>query len=369
MMRTPFLPALAALALLAACRRPDPLPQPWEAAVAEAAGREPGCQGLPEEGQAAFRQGFLHGATMVRNAVRERMVPTQVALDWVATEAVPKGKLPEGVTVTAGPARVEADPGTGFPFAGLMPVSGADPQAVLRGFDWAVHHHRAELEAAGLLRPLATPAFPHIRAWIPWPADRPQLRAESPGAGYALERTPGALRWEYNTKGFAPIRAWRPMDPGQTITLVAPEREVLWVNLANGQALALDRQTGLIRAAREGVSLEAYERAMNDAGGATPDLEQRLVELRKKADAGDAPSMLALSHALRRRDPKTALALLWQASKAGLAEAMVHLADALLRGGLGSPVDPIQARTWMEKAAGLGNEEARLGLQLFGTPK
>lgn len=375
--------ALGGLVWALACRPPVAPPAPsWELAVAQAAEAS-----APPEGDPVARrehlEGFRHGVTMVANALRESRVPYRIRIGGASRAPLPRGPMPLGVQVEAPPPEVEMDPETGLPWATAMGGDGPWAQGAVRGFTWAMERKAEALRALGALRPRPVPSPPSEGAWVAWPTSEGFTTVELPSVRYTLARQGGLLFWTASGRGFAPVRTWCALQ-GQRVERTAAQEDCLWVQVATGHAVALDRDTGFVRAVVAGRPAPPPRPAEPAAKGEEPagrpvprkaadgmawwSNAETLQEFRLRAEAGDPYGMLGYAMALVRRKPEEGLAWLRKAADCGYARAMVHLGCAFLEGQYGLRPDRAEARRWLEKAAAAGDAEARAALAALFQP-
>ncbi len=360
------------LLFLLACRPPAPPPPPptWEGVVAQASSALAEARKLDPKDREDFFDGFRHGSGMVHNAVVEGRTPYRISLTFTPRPGLPKGKLPDGAVLKLPTPVVEQDSETGWPWAQVMGGQGIWGQGAVAGFDWALDHEGEALRRLGLRRPRPVPTLPEPRAWRPVGESITEFTLRGDLIEYKVARQGGTLMWLASGRGFAPTRGWVPaLD--LPFSHAAPGQDALWLALTSGDAVALDRDTGWVRAV-QAAPKDLPKALLPEARGTEgpvprdPRSEAAMEGDRKAAEAGDGDAMVR--HAwdlLQKSKPAEGLKWMQKAAEKGKAQAMVHLAMAHFMGQFGLPKDKAEARRWMEKAAQLGDPQAKLGLEML----
>jgi len=355
---------LAGIAAFTGCQAPKAVSKPWhEGAASQVESRG---AGLPAADQALYREGFLEGVKMVREAQQRGIRPFLPLFADDAEAPQPRGALPKDLALLVPAPNLEIDPETGLE---IRRVGGAGSSAFAKGqsdgFRWAWDQVRAGFTARKAPEP--------PKAWAPWPEANPQVELALGPVDLRVSWSAGRLFWELRNAGFPPQRRWRAFPWGQPI-LVALGSEVLWVVPQGQPALAMDLDSGVVRATLQAPAPpKPIPPPLKLSGLLAVDLEdsaahaERLLRLRKEAEGGQAKAMLELAEALRRGDepgPLEEARARWilRAAEAGNPEAMMNIAGRYL-GGAGLPMSTEIARSWYERAAKAGHPDAPAVLQ------
>jgi hypothetical protein len=353
------------LLVLSACQRPVVVPdagERWIQAL-ENRSREAARVRSPAE-QAEYREGFLNGARMVRQAQDRGQRPFAPVLG-AGPAPVPVGALPPGVSLQAAAPRLEIDPETGLQIAPAMGSSEGFAQGQVEGFRWAWD------QVKGSYAPPVQPTLP--ASWTPWEQEASAVKVSDPDqTGEVLWRS-DTLMWMVKASGFPGRARWRPFPWGRPVA-VALNGGALWVATKEGQALALDLEHGAIRslqAAPPRAQAQGYVRdpgfdprkAFQDwlrAERQKPEAVLAREGLRSRAGKGEAEAMFKLAESLKGIDePSNREAFGWlrKASDLGHGGALMELGAWHYQGYL-IPEDKAEGRRCFERAAKLGRADA-----------
>lgn len=354
--------ALLAL-LLTACGRPAPVPQRWqERASAQVEARS---LDLQPEARAQYQEGFLNGVQMVQAAQQQGLRPYLPVFSTEAESPRLRSQLPEEVAPLVPAPRLEVDPETGLE---IRRVGGTSSAAFARGqmdgFRWAWDQVRAGFA------PRRAPEAP--AGWMPWPTRGSEADLALGTLNVTVSWVADRLIWEVKNAGFPPQRRWREFPWGQPIQ-VSLSAEALWVIAPGQQALALDLDSGIIRAQTPApppppvLSPSEHWRRFGLDNLSPADHAVRLVRLRREAESGSTAAMMELVRVLRPGDEPGSMEearARWtlKAAEHGDPQAMMDIAGRYL-GGAGVPMDPNAARRWYQKAAEAGHPDAAAVLQ------
>lgn len=355
---------LCILLAAVACGRPrtEPWPQRVDQALAER------LRGLPADARGDYQEGFSNGASMVHEALKAGVRPYRAVLDLPTTPSRFLGPVPEGVQVEASPLVPEVDRASGLL---MRSASGAKnsffAQGQVDGFDWA-------LAAIGqsLVRPVPVLGMPS--KWTSWKAHQ---GGEVLNAGAWTARilwAPGLLAWSRRERGFPSQRTWRAWEDTEAPRWVALGEGALWLETSGGQAIALDPESGGILETRpaaphEPSREESWESYKQDVMKEfhSPEFQRRLVALRKAAESGKIPDLMAVVnhlHGMGAEADREAYDWNFKAAEKGSPEAMLRVGVCLFH-GQPVPSDKVAARRWLERANQAGEPHAAEVLKML----
>lgn len=349
--------------LLMACSRPAPLSQRWhEGALAQVEARS---LDLQPEARAQYQEGFLNGVKMVREAQERGLRPYLPLFSTEAETPRLRSQLPKEVAPLVPAPRLEVDPETGLEIRRVGATSSAAfARGQMDGFRWAWDQVRAGLA------PRSAPEAP--KGWMPWSTREPEVDLALGTMNVTVSWVADHLIWEVKNAGFPPQRRWREFPWGQPIQ-VSLSAEALWVVPPGQEALALDLDSGIIRAQIPApppppvISSTEHLRRFGLDNLSPAEHAKRLVRLRHEAENGNTTAMMELVRVLRPGDEPGSMEearARWnlKAAEHGDPQAMMDIAGRYL-GGAGVPMDPNAARRWYQKAAEAGHPDAAAVLQ------
>ncbi len=344
--------------LLMACGRTAPLPQRWhEQASAQVEARS---LALQPEARAQYQEGFLNGVKMVREAQERGLRPYLPMFSTEAETPRLRSQLPKEVAPLVPAPRLEVDPETGLEIRRVGATSSAAfARGQMDGFRWAWDQVRAGLA------PRSVPEAP--KGWMPWSTREPEVDLALGTMNVTVSWVTDRLIWEVKNAGFPPQRRWREFPWGQPIQ-VSLSAEALWVVPPGQEALALDLDSGIIRAQTPApppppvISPSEHLRRFGLDNLSPAEHAKRLVRLRREAENGSTTAMMELVRVLRPGDEPGSMEearARWnlKAAEHGDPQAMMDIAGRYL-GGAGVPMDPNAARRWYQKAAEAGHPNA-----------
>ncbi len=290
--------AVLVLLLLTACGRPAPVPHPWhERASAQIEARS---LDLQPEAKAQYQEGFLDGVKMVREAQEWGLRPYLPVFSTEAETPRLRSHLPKEAAPLVPAPRLEVDPETGLE---IMRVGAATSAAFSRGqmdgFRWAWDQVRTGFS------PRSTPRAP--KGWMPWTAREPEVDLALGTMNVTVSWVAERLIWEVKNAGFPPQRRWRAFPWGHPIQ-AALSPEALWVVFPGQGALALDLDSGIIRAQipapppPPGLPPAADPRRFGLDSLSPEAHAERLARLRRDAESGSNAAMMELARVLRPGD-------------------------------------------------------------------
>lgn len=357
--------AVLVLLLLAACGRPAPVPSRWHEQVS--AQIEARSLDLQPEAKAQYQEGFLNGVKMVREAQERGLRPYLPVFSTEAETPRLRGPLPKEVAPLVPAPRLEVDPETGLEIKRVgAAISAAFARGQMDGFRWAWDQVRA-----GISPRSATEA---PKGWMPWTAREPEVDLALGTMNVTVSWAADRLLWEVKNAGFPPQRRWREFPWGHPIQ-ASLGAEALWVVSPGQGALALDLDSGIIRAQIPAppppvISPTEHLRRFGLDHLSPADHNERLGRLRREAENGSTPAMMELVRVLRPGDEpgsmeETRARWTLKAAEHGNPQAMMEIAGRYL-GGAGMPMDVDAARRWYQKAAEAGHPDAAAVLRKLG---
>jgi hypothetical protein len=327
-----------------------------------------------------YEAGFTDGASMVHEALKVGERPFRPVLQAHASaprfrEVAPESTQVGGFTFSPEDVQTEA----------LMPVSEVDTETGLLlfsvsevkssafgrgqadGFTWA-------LSAIGqsLVHPVPPLVLP--TAWEPFTKPRDGQDLDADKKSVRILWAPGHLAWAWKERGFPSHRTWRIWNEAEAPRWIGLTEQAIWVESMAGQAIALDLVSGGILKTQPAVmhlttkanDLETYEqKVLKEFNSA--EFQRELADLRKVADSGAIPDLMAVAELLRgmgEQADREAFTWYLKAAEKGSPEAMLQVGTLLFH-GKSIPADKVAAKTWLDRAVQAGQPDASAVIKML----